>query len=105
MTAARPVCRLGGTCDLVSRDYPHSRESKIVGVAQCIKCSIVYEATAWRRRQCDHCGKEWGESLHDPCIGTIDGAVEACCGHGRADIAYVSYTDGRRLTGDGVPWR
>ncbi len=70
------------------------------GVVQCLDCSLVYEPTGWRRRRCNHCGMEWGETLIDPCIGRpIKGVSEACCGHGVPGNAYIIFDDGRRLGG------
>jgi hypothetical protein len=60
-----------------------------VGIAQCVDCSQVYEATGWRERVCDHCRLPYGESLHDPCLGTLEGVTEACCGHGDPSRAYM----------------
>lgn len=28
---------------------------------------------------------------HDACLGEIPGAVNACCGHGYIDVAYIQY--------------
>ncbi len=86
-----PGC--GGT--LRSRDELLGR----IGVAQCLDCSRVFEATGWQPRVCGHCGLGFGVSLHDPCLGTLAGVVEACCGHGNPGLAYVSYADGRREGG------
>ena len=91
-----PECRLGGACELVSRAELLGR----AGVAQCRRCSTVYEPAGWQPRRCGHCGLSWGEALHDPCLGTLEGVVEACCGHGDPAAAYRSFTDGRR---EGVP--
>ena len=52
------------------------------GIAQCVRCATVYEATTWRPRQCETCGLVYGESTHDPCLGYIEGVTSACCGHG-----------------------
>lgn len=86
MSATLPVCRLGGPCQLVSR-------ASVLGVdkpqvAQCLRCSIVYEATGWQPRVCEHCDLAWGESLHDPCLGELPNVTEACCGHGDPSTAY-----------------
>lgn len=97
-----PTCRLGGVCVLVSRDAmlsPTVMGATLAGVAQCTRCSTVWETTGWRPRHCGHCGQDWGVSLHDPCLGRIDGATEACCGHGDPAAAYVLFGDGRRLEG------
>lgn len=91
-----PECRLGGPCELVSRDVLLGR----VGVAQCQRCSAVYQTTALIPRVCAHCGLGYGASLHDPCLGELPGVLEACCGHGDPSAAYVLHTDGRR---EGIP--
>jgi hypothetical protein len=83
---------MGGECELVSRGELLQRP----GVAQCLKCSTVYEANGWVPRTCPHCQMAYGESLHDPCLGMIPGAVEACCGHGDESKRYVTFSDGRR---------
>ena len=93
-------CRLGGDCDLVSR----GERLQHPGVAQCARCSEVFEAVGWVPRACGFCDRGYGVSLHDPCLGTIEGAVEACCGHGDTAKAYVSFRDGRRFEGTAVPW-
>ena len=89
---AAPLCRLGGVCVLAGRDALLG----VPGVAQCRNCSEVYSASAWVPRACEHCGLMYGESLHDPCLGHLDGVVEACCGHGDEAKAYRRYADGRR---------
>lgn len=55
-------------------------------------------------RPCAKCGKLWGDSMGvpdvpDPCLGRVPGVRWACCGHGVASQAYVSFEDGRRLYG------
>lgn len=67
-----------------------------VGVCQCLDCSWVFQAVAFVPRACSHCGLEYGESLHDPCLGTLEDVVEACCGHGDESRRYVTYAEGRR---------
>lgn len=88
-----PRCRLGGQCDLLLRDAD-IRPPGPPGVYQCVKCSEVWIAVCWEHRKCDHCGKEWGVSLHDPCLGYIEGVGSACCGHGDPSKAYVITLDG-----------
>jgi hypothetical protein len=90
----------GQPCDLVSRDEVLGRS----GVAQCRDCSQVYIADNWRIRHCDHCDKDWGESLHDPCLGHLDGVRQACCGHGDDSTAYIVFQDGRRIDGAKETW-
>lgn len=80
-------------CELLSCDQLLGR----VGIAQCLKCSQVYETIGWLPRHCAHCDKDWGESLHDPCLGRIEGVIQACCGHGDPTKAYQVFADGRRV--------
>ena len=54
--------------------------------------------TAGNRRPCGECGMHDTPEGHDGCLGTIAGATNACCGHGRVDDAYVQYP-GRTLRG------
>jgi len=90
------------TCEheLISREVVLGDHAP--GIAQCLRCSQVFEATGWQPRVCAHCGLAYGESLHDPCLGTLEGVMEACCGHGDESRRYVSYADGRR---EGAVWR
>ena len=44
-------------------------------------------------RDCGHCNLPNRPDGHDACIGYIDGAVNACCGHGVEDDAYVQFSD------------
>ena len=83
-----PTCRLGGVCVLTSRTSVYGDGPAAAGIAQCVRCSEVYEADGWRRRQCGHCGLFWGESLYDPCVGLVAGGSSVCCGHGTAANAY-----------------
>lgn len=36
---------------------------------------------------------------HDWCIGTIPGAINACCGHGNLSEAYIQFEDNSEITG------
>jgi hypothetical protein len=48
-------------------------------------------------RQCGHCGLRAGANEHDPCISELPGEVmNACCGHGRTEEAYIQYHQGAR---------
>ena len=42
-------------------------------------------------RACGHCGKPNTPEGHDACLGTIPGAINACCGHGSPGEAYVQF--------------
>jgi len=46
---------------------------------------------------CGFCGLDRTPEGHDGCIGTLPGVMNACCGHGDTEMAYVQYEDGRRV--------
>jgi hypothetical protein len=51
-------------------------------------------------RPCAHCGKDNTPEGYDGCIGHVEGAVNACCGHGVETEAYVVLEDGTRIGGE-----
>lgn len=57
------------------------------------------ESTAGNRRHCGHCGASDTPEGHDGCLGTLPGVLNACCGHGQEQEAYVQFTDGKHLEG------
>lgn len=66
----------------------------------------VYEDTkepvsdGWQERPCGVCGKDFTEEGHDPCLGTLPGVMNACCGHGSPSEAYVQFSDGNWFGGE-----
>jgi len=49
---------------------------------------------------CVKCGKGPTKEGHDGCIGTLPGSImNACCGHGNDNQAYIQYWGGRRIAG------
>lgn len=62
-------------------------------------------AATYQDRPCGHCGLADSEEGHDGCLGTLTGVVNACCGHGLVDDAYVVLTGGDRLAGaEALAW-
>ena len=41
--------------------------------------------------KCDHCGLTATREGHDGGIGTLEGVMNACCGHGDQNAAYVQF--------------
>lgn len=57
------------------------------------------------REACGHCGKRDTVEGHDGCLGTLYGVMNACCGHGVAEEAYVQFESGDRLGGrEALQW-
>lgn len=44
-------------------------------------------------RPCGHCGLSNTPEGYDGCLGHIEGAQNACCGHGEESIAYIQFKD------------
>lgn len=64
------------------------------------------DPTSWEERTlqaeerpCGHCGQHRTPEGHDPCLGTLPGVANACCGHGRPSESYVQFTNGMVLRG------
>jgi hypothetical protein len=53
----------------------------------------------WQKRPCGHCGKYNTIEGHDGCLGTLSGVMNACCGHGQENDAYVQFLDGFSIHG------
>lgn len=51
-------------------------------------------------RTCGNCGKDQTPEGHDGCIGTLKGVMNACCGHGNTDQAYIQYETGKCVYGE-----
>lgn len=51
---------------------------------------------------CIKCGKPPTKEGHDGCLGTLDESVvmNACCGHGRDDMAYIQFWDTECIRGE-----
>ena len=43
------------------------------------------------KENCKHCGLNRTEQGHDGCIGELIGVMNACCGHGEVEHAYVQF--------------
>lgn len=53
--------------------------------------------------RCAHCKLnpiDDGDEIYDGCIGKLEGDVmNACCGHGEVNMAYIQSTDGECVRG------
>lgn len=55
-------------------------------------------------RPCGLCGQDNTPEGHDPCLGTLPGVANACCGHGHGAEAYVQFDNGQDVRGfDALP--
>ena len=51
-------------------------------------------------RSCWYCGEKNTSEDHDACVGTLAGVINACCGHGNTEDAYVQFPGGRCIGGE-----
>ena len=49
---------------------------------------------------CGHCGLADTLEGHDGCLGALSGVLNACCGHGIVQDAYVQLESGESLYGE-----
>ena len=73
--------------------------------------SIIYQNGEWlyqdtksptvsNPRPCGHCGKPNTIEGHDACLGILPGVMNACCGHGVNDNAYVQISPDHLINGE-----
>lgn len=55
--------------------------------------------TVGNERDCGHCGEPNSKEGHDGCLGTLPGIMNACCGHGDLEEAYVQFSPGNCVRG------
>ena len=64
------------------------------------------DAGSGQRGTCTNCRKGPTPEGHDGCLGTLPGLImNACCGHGDNNVAYIQYwgengKGGKRISGD-----
>ncbi len=44
-------------------------------------------------RPCNNCNQRRTHKGHDACLGTLKGIMNACCGHGEVNEAYIQFLD------------
>lgn len=59
-------------------------------------------STTWHIRPCGFCGKHNTPEGHDGCLGIIPNVMNACCGHGITESAYIQFESGSTIRGEAV---
>jgi hypothetical protein len=57
------------------------------------------EPTINNKRPCGYCGKKDTKEGYDGCLGILPKVMNACCGHGNIDEAYVQLDENKRISG------
>ena len=50
-------------------------------------------------RDCGNCGRVNTKDSHDPCITNLKYTMNACCGHGESEEAYIQFSNGFCIRG------
>lgn len=50
-------------------------------------------------RPCGYCGRANTKEGHDGCLDTLPDVMNACCGHGEDNTAYVQFNNGFAIYG------
>ena len=79
--------------------------SKMRGHEVYCKDGVFYysdtnEPTVGNNRDCGHCNKPNRDDEHDVCISELPGVMNACCGHGEPECAYVQFPDSTCIRGE-----
>lgn len=53
----------------------------------------------WKTKPCGACGLGFTKEGHDGCIGELKDVINACCGHGISNDAYVQFSKTNRIDG------
>lgn len=61
--------------------------------------SDTKQPTANNQRDCGFCGLSNTKEGHDGCLDTLPGLMNACCGHGELNEAFVQFWDGKIIKG------
>ena len=56
-------------------------------------------ADNYKEMPCGSCGKIATPEGHDACLSELPGLMNACCGHGNINEAYVQFLDGECIRG------
>ena len=54
----------------------------------------------WDKTPCGNCGEMPTMENHDMCLGNLPGVMNACCGHGDVEEAYIQFLDGNTISGE-----
>lgn len=57
-------------------------------------------ASTWMNRPCGHCDLYNTPEDHDGCLGTLPDVINACCGHGLSNEAYVQFSNKDTIRGN-----
>ena len=57
------------------------------------------ELTAGSYRNCGYCHAPNRIDGHDACLGVLSNVMNACCGHGDLEAAYIQFNNGEIIRG------
>lgn len=81
-------------------DKFRGHEIELVGSGFVYSDTKEKVSETWGQRECGYCGLHNTPEGYDGCIGEVKGAINACCGHGSKEEAYVQYPSGIIYSGE-----
>ena len=76
------------------RSYYHGNEIRKTEKEVWIYSDIKIPVRLYKNRPCGYCNKPQTKDGHDACIGILENVMNACCGHGKDDEAYIQFFNG-----------
>ena len=64
-----------------------------------VYCNNNISVESIKNIPCGNCGQPITKEGHDACLGELPGLMNACCGHGNSEEAYVQFSDGHIVDG------
>ena len=80
-------------------NYLRGHKIEIINGVWCYSDNRIPTCSEWKTRPCGHCNKHNTLEGHDACLGTLPKVMNACCGHGQNNEAYVQLLNGQSIHG------
>src|SRR5690625_1901227 len=84
---------------IMSKSYLRGHEIELLNDEWVYSDTKEPTVQTYQHRPCGHCGEHNTKEGHDRCLGTLPGVMNACCGHGQTNEAYVQLLDGFSVHG------
>ncbi len=75
------------------RSYYRGHEIQLRKEIWCYRDTNI-NVESFKNIYCGYCSQPQTKDGHDACIGILENVMNACCGHGKDDEAYIQFLDG-----------
>jgi len=83
----------------MSKSYYRGREIRKTKSNTWIYSDTKTPVKLSKIRSCGYCNQFPTKEGHDACIGILNNVMNACCGHGKDDEAYIQFLNGVCIRG------